>query len=153
GDALGAPALDPIACWRVERAGETVFVRTKLPEPAPPPRSTDKRPPASVLVLGGGGARLAASQMLRRQGYEGPITILRAADPPPCDRPNLSKDFLAGTAPEDWMPLRGPEFYTDQKIDLVLQARAASIDVKQRTVQLDNGKAHHFDALLIATGA
>src|SRR5580765_4547802 len=34
GEALRAPALDPIACWRVERVADKVFVREKLPEPA-----------------------------------------------------------------------------------------------------------------------
>ena len=153
GDALRAPALDPIPCWRVERAGESVYVRTKLPEPVPPPRSASARRPASVVILGGGAAGLAAADMLRRQGYDGPITMLSADDSPPVDRPNLSKDYLAGTAKEDWMPLRSPEFYTDKKIDLVLQARAASIDLNQRVVQLEGGKTHRFDALLIATGA
>ncbi|HKW02241.1 MAG TPA: FAD-dependent oxidoreductase [Vicinamibacterales bacterium] len=152
GDALRAPALDPIACWRVENNGDRVYVRAKLPEPVPPPASA-ARTPASVVILGGGAAGLAAADMLRRQGYGGSITMLSADDSPPSDRPNLSKDYLAGTAKEDWIPLRAPEFYTDNKIDLVLQARAASLDLTQRVVQLDGGKTHRFDALLIATGA
>jgi NADPH-dependent 2,4-dienoyl-CoA reductase/sulfur reductase-like enzyme/nitrite reductase/ring-hydroxylating ferredoxin subunit len=153
GDALRAPALDPITCWRVERKGDTAYVRTKLPEPEPPPSTSLTHAPGSVLILGGGAAGLAAADMLRRQGYDGPITMLSADDSPPPDRPNLSKDYLAGTAKEDWIPLRGPEFYTDKKIDLVLRARATSIDLKQRVVQLDGGKTHRFEALLIATGA
>jgi NADPH-dependent 2,4-dienoyl-CoA reductase/sulfur reductase-like enzyme/nitrite reductase/ring-hydroxylating ferredoxin subunit len=153
GDALRAPALDPIACWRVERTGDLVYARHKLPEPSPPSRSTGARPPASVVILGGGAAGLAAADMLRRQGYGGPITMLSADDSPPPDRPNLSKDYLAGTAKEDWIPLRSSDFYTDKKIDLVLHTRAASIDLAQRVIRLDDGKTHGFDSLLIATGA
>ena len=51
--------------------------------------------------------------MLRREGYDGPVTLVGAEPPGPVDRPNLSKDYLAGTAPEDWIPLRPPIFYEE----------------------------------------
>ena len=149
GEAVRAPALDSISSWRVERVGDKAFVREKqMPAAATAPRT-----PASIVIIGGGGAGLAAADMLRRHGYSGPLTMLSADDAPPTDRPNLSKDFLAGTAQEDWIPLRSPEFYTEQKIDLVLNARVASIDSKQKQVRLENGKMYPFDSLLIATGA
>jgi len=91
--------------------------------------------------------------MLRRQEYDGPITIISADDSPPPDRPNLSKDYLAGTAQEDWIPLRPPEFYTDNRIELLLNSRVSSIDVARREVLLENGSRRSFGALLIATGA
>ena len=46
----------------------------------------------------------------------------------PCDRPNLSKDYLAGNAPEEWVPLRPPEFYREHGIELHLGARVTAID-------------------------
>ena len=101
----------------------------------------------------GGAAGLAAADMLRREGYDGPVTMISADADPPCDRPNLSKDFLAGTAQEDWIPLRSSEFYQDQNIDLVLGAHVSSIDLSAKRVVVDSGKAHTFGALLIATGA
>src|SRR5262249_36730083 len=107
----------------------------------------------SIVILGGGAAGLAAADMMRREGYDGPITMLSADGDPPCDRPNLSKDFLAGTAKDDWIPLRAPEYYTEQQFDLVQNARATLLDVKQKQVTLENGKTYGFDALLIATGA
>jgi NADPH-dependent 2,4-dienoyl-CoA reductase/sulfur reductase-like enzyme len=79
--------------------------------------------------------------------------MVSADDSAPYDRPNLSKDFLAGTAPDDWIPLRAPEFYAERHIDLVLNSPVSSIDVKQRRVALENGTAYAFGALLIATGA
>jgi len=155
GDAVRAPALDPIACWRVERRGEMVFVREKMPEaqrsPAAP--GVARQAPSSVVIVGGGAAGLAAADMLRREGYEGPVTIISADDAPPTDRPNLSKDYLAGQAQEDWIPLRSPEFYTERRIELLLRSRVSAIDPSARTVTVADGSKRDFGALLIATGA
>ncbi|HEX7486613.1 MAG TPA: FAD-dependent oxidoreductase [Vicinamibacterales bacterium] len=109
--------------------------------------------PASVVIVGGGGAGLAAADMLRRAGYDGPVTMLSADDSSPSDRPNLSKDFLSGTAQDDWIPLRSAEFYAERRIDLVLNARVSSLDVQQKSVALETGKTYEYGALLIATGA
>jgi NADPH-dependent 2,4-dienoyl-CoA reductase/sulfur reductase-like enzyme/nitrite reductase/ring-hydroxylating ferredoxin subunit len=155
GEALRAPALDPIPCWRVEIVGDTAFVREKLPE-ANSRRSaptSSASVPASVVIVGAGAAGLAAADMLRREGYQGTVTMLSADDSPPYDRPNLSKDFLAGTAPEDWMPLRVPQFYAERNIDLMLNSRVSSVDLHRKRVQVENGKDYGFAALLIATGA
>ena len=151
GEALRAPALDPIERWRVERAGEKVFVREKIS--ALVTKSPSPGGPASVVIVGGGAAGLAAADMLRREGYEGGVTLISADEAPPCDRPNLSKDYLAGTAQEDWIPLRSAEYYKDNRINLVLDSRVSSIDVKRQRVQLANGTTREFGALLIATGA
>jgi apoptosis-inducing factor 3 len=156
GEALRAPALDPIACWRVERVDDMVFVRERLTAPSPRstlPPATSSSVPASVVIVGGGAAGLAAADMLRREGFQGTLTMISADDSAPYDRPNLSKDFLAGTAPDDWIPLRTPEFYAERHIDLVLNARVSSLDVQQRRVTLENGTQYAFGALLIATGA
>jgi len=154
GDAVRAPALDPIACWRVERQGDVAFVREKITaSPTRPTRPIDPTRPTSVVIIGGGAAGLAAADMLRREGYDGPIAMISADDSPPSDRPNLSKDYLAGTAQEDWIPLRSPEFYADNRIELMLAARVSSIDVGRREVLLKNGSRRPFGALLIATGA
>ena len=155
GEALRAPALDPIACWRVERAGTKVFVRERLATPKPPAPKDGKAGalPSSVTIIGGGAAGLAAADRLRREGYSGPIMLISADSSPPYDRPNLSKDFLMGTAPAEWMPLRTPEYFAERKIELLLDSRVASLDLKQRTVRLERGRQVDFDALLLATGA
>lgn len=152
GEPLRAPALDPISCWRVECRGDRVFIGDKLP--APRRRlAAAARAPQSVIILGAGAAGIAAALALRREGYEGTLTMISADDAAPYDRPNLSKDFLAGTAPEEWMPLRAPEFYTENHIDLVLSAPAAALDVRGRRVTLTSGKTYSYDSLLLATGA
>jgi NADPH-dependent 2,4-dienoyl-CoA reductase/sulfur reductase-like enzyme len=72
---------------------------------------------------------------------------------PPVDRPNLSKDYLAGSAPEDWLPLRTDSFYAEAGIDLRLESNVASIDTKARNVIIAGGGAIPYDRLLLATGA
>lgn len=152
GEALRAPALDPIQCWRVEQVGENVFVKEKAVRAAHRQLSTTMQP-SSILIIGGGAAGLAAADMLRREGYSGPLTMISADSAPPCDRPNLSKDFLAGTAPEEWILLRPPEWYSERNIDLILNSRATSLDTKQKKVTTEDGKKYEYGALLLATGA
>lgn len=155
---LHAPALDAIPRWRVERVGNNIFVREKLPEMALYPEPDAPKPPhspSSVVIVGGGAAGLAAADMLRRKRYEGPLTIISADDSSPYDRPNVSKDYLQGQQPlpDEWMNLRLPTYYSEQNIDLVLNSRVSSIDTRQKQVQLENGKIYSFGALLLATGS
>ena len=150
GQAERAPALNPLTCWDVEQRGDRLFVIGKAkPRPA---ATSNVKGLASVVILGGGAAGQAAAEMLRREGYQGKITMLSADASPPCDRPNLSKDYLAGAAPEEWIPLRPPEFFREHAIDLVLGARATGIDVAKKCVVVGSTQ-HPFDALLLATGA
>lgn len=154
GEALRAPALDAVSCWRVEQRDGKAFVREKIERTsrrASP--ATSAAMPQSVVIVGGGAAGNAAAEMLRREGYAGRLTMLSADESVPCDRPNLSKNYLAGSAPEEWIALRSPEFYAEQGIDLKLGARVAAIDTTQRHVQLADGSRHAYDALLLATGA
>jgi NADPH-dependent 2,4-dienoyl-CoA reductase/sulfur reductase-like enzyme/nitrite reductase/ring-hydroxylating ferredoxin subunit len=154
GEALRAPALDPIACWRVERDGDRIFVREKLPAAQKAPAATPARQaPSSIVIVGGGAAGVSAAEMLRRQGYEGPVALISADVDPPVDRPNLSKDFLAGEAQDDWIPLWPMDFYEEQHIELLLGRRVVSLDPKKRTVRLDDGSERSYGALLLATGA
>src|ERR1700722_14679548 len=126
-----APALNPIACWSVERREGRVFVLGKKASPSPTVSSAQ---PASIVILGGGAAGHAAAEVLRREGFGGKVTLVSADPSAPCDRPNLSKDYLAGNAPEDWLPLRPPEFFVERKIDLVLGTRATAIDLANKRV-------------------
>ena len=79
--------------------------------------------------------------------------MLSSDDAPPVDRPNLSKDYLAGGAPEEWLPLRDQSFYSDNAIDLRLNTTVAAIDPEAREVALAGGEKLPFDRLLLATGA
>jgi NADPH-dependent 2,4-dienoyl-CoA reductase/sulfur reductase-like enzyme/nitrite reductase/ring-hydroxylating ferredoxin subunit len=151
GEALRAPALDPIACYKVQQTGNKVVVKEKLDSERTEP--IEKARPASVVIVGGGAAGLAAAEMLRRRGHSGSLTMISAVEDPPVDRPNLSKDFLAGNAQDDWIPLRPTEWYKEQNIDLVINTRATALDTMQKKLTTDNGKTYDYDMLLLATGA
>ncbi len=153
GEPLRAPALNPVPCWRVEQRDGTVYVKEKVETAFGGARRPGRPAPESTVIIGGGAAGEAAAEMLRREGYSGPIAMFSDDEAPPCDRPNLSKDYLAGNAPEEWIPLRPPEFYGEQGIDLRLGARAAAIHADAREVELADGSRHRYGALLLATGA
>ncbi|HEX2601373.1 MAG TPA: Rieske 2Fe-2S domain-containing protein, partial [Gemmatimonadaceae bacterium] len=136
GEAVRAPALDAVSCWRVEQRDGNAYVRGKLEVPAPPRASTFNSVPQSVVIVGGGAAGNAAAEMLRREGYAGAITMLSADQSGPCDRPNLSKGYLGGAAPSESNPLRTPDFYKENRIDLRLNTRVTAIDTAKREIQL-----------------
>jgi apoptosis-inducing factor 3 len=152
GEATRAPALAAIPVWHVEREGERIFVRQKREHVKPRIKGVVDAP-ARIVIVGGGAAGFAAAEMLRRQEYQGSIVMLSAEAAAPVDRPNLSKDYLAGNAPEDWLPLRPDEFFSEANIDLRLGVEVAAIDPKAKKVLLAGGEGVPYDRLLLATGA
>src|SRR5215471_15121177 len=150
GEAIAAPALNNVASYKIEKRGERFFVTGKID------RKLQRKPktsPASVVIIGAGAAGGAAAEMLRREGYDGPVTLIGADESLPCDRPNLSKDYLAGSAPEEWILLRPPEFYREQKIDALTNTTVRGVDPKAKQVTLSDGRSLDYGALLLATGA
>lgn len=149
GEAVRAPALNPVSCYRVERQGDRVFVREKI-EAAPQRQAAGPDP---VVIVGAGAAGNAAAEELRRQGYGGRIVLIGPEPDPPYDRPNLSKDYLAGNAPEEWIPLHPLDFYEEKKIELLLGAKVTEIDPARKAVRLAGGAVLEYGALILATGA
>ena len=151
GEAVGAPAFDPVACWAVEERDGKVFVKDKTAptQPTQTPGGASKR----VVIVGGGAAGFAAAEMLRRKGFDGGVTLVSADPDAPYDRPNCSKDYLAGSAPAEWMPLRDAAFYQDQKIDLKTGIEVERFDPKAKLVYLKDGTSQPYDILILATGA
>jgi NADPH-dependent 2,4-dienoyl-CoA reductase/sulfur reductase-like enzyme/nitrite reductase/ring-hydroxylating ferredoxin subunit len=149
GAATRAPARDAVACYEILEQGDKLYVLGKRAASDPAPIFV----PESVLIVGAGAAGNSAAEKLRREGYRGQITLVGAEPFLPVDRPNLSKDYLAGTAPEEWIPLRSPEFYAEQQISVLLDTRVRSFDPKAKLAQLSNGTTLAYGALLLATGA
>jgi NADPH-dependent 2,4-dienoyl-CoA reductase/sulfur reductase-like enzyme/nitrite reductase/ring-hydroxylating ferredoxin subunit len=153
GEALRAPALNPIPCWTVERRDGRVHVGARserAPLQADPPPS---RAGETFVLVGTGAAAHAAAEMLRRRGFAGRLVMVGREPDVPYDRPNLSKDYLAGDAPEEWIPLRPRDFYDAHRIELRTGAAAGSLDPTARTLRLAGGETLPFDRLLLATGA
>ncbi len=147
--AAARPGRDAIPCYRVERAGGLVKVGAKVEQPQNELRSG----PDNVLIVGAGAAGNACAEELRRLGYRGPIAMFGTEPTTPVDRPNLSKDYLAGTAPEEWIPLRGRDFYSERRIDLFTEVEAVALDPLSSQIRLSNGQTMAYSSLLIATGA
>ncbi len=150
GQPLRPPALNSVSCWVVERRGDRVVVSGKKAAPRAPEVAADI---AAVLIVGGGGAGEVAAETLRREGYRGRITLVAAEPQGPVDRPNLSKDYLAGNAPEEWIPLRGDDFYREQEIELLTGVPVKEVPPGERTALLADGRALGWDRLLLAPGA
>jgi NADPH-dependent 2,4-dienoyl-CoA reductase/sulfur reductase-like enzyme/nitrite reductase/ring-hydroxylating ferredoxin subunit len=150
GEAIGAPALSDVSSWNIDKRGERFFVTGKIDKK---PVRKPKLSPASVVIIGAGAAGNAAAEMLRREGYDGPITLIGADEFLPYDRPNLSKDYLAGSAPEEWIPLRSADFYREQKIDTITNTSVTAIDPETKQLTLSDGRSLAYGALLLATGA
>jgi NADPH-dependent 2,4-dienoyl-CoA reductase/sulfur reductase-like enzyme len=152
GEALRAPAFDPLACWKVEQRDGLVFVGEKRPAAKPKSSATGKAP-GKIVIAGGGAAGFAAAEMLRRMGHQGDIIMVSDDAAAPVDRPNLSKDYLAGAAPEEWVPLRGDDWYAENGIDLRLGTKIGAVRPREHEVLLADGSTIAYDRLLLATGA
>jgi NADPH-dependent 2,4-dienoyl-CoA reductase/sulfur reductase-like enzyme/nitrite reductase/ring-hydroxylating ferredoxin subunit len=155
GEALRAPALNPVACYEViERAGRVV-VTGKRAKPGLEPRRARRgtAAPPSVAIVGAGAAGNSAADELRRLGFEGTITLIDRDQQAPYDRPNLSKDYLAGTAPEESLPLHPRAFYNERGVELVLGRHITALDPARKRLTFDDGTSRAFGAIVLATGA
>jgi len=168
GAASHAPALNDLTSYTVLIENDIVRVTSKRNATrlhsddrprgsrAPDKVLLDESPvvgPSSVFIVGASAAGIACAEMLRREGYRGPITLADRDPDVPYDRPNLSKDYLAGNAPEEWLPLHPPDFFESQRIRILSGVEVEQIDTGSRKVRLSNGSEHRYGALLIATGA
>ncbi|GAA2860392.1 NADPH-dependent 2,4-dienoyl-CoA reductase/sulfur reductase-like enzyme [Aminobacter niigataensis] len=97
-------------------------------------------------------AGLRAAEELRRQGFDGSIKMVTAEAVAPYDRPQLSKSLLVGTTSVEKAIYRDAEYYNNLSIDLLLEHRVGSLDLRERCLKTSRGSVD-FDDLVICTGA
>ena len=151
------PALDPLPQFpvRVENGNIVVQLPESVPDRARAPMASfnpqvDQR---TYVLVGAGAAGLTAAQTLREVGFEGRIILITEEEQAPYDRPNLTKAFLTGEAPPEWMPLREDTFYEEHDIELWTGRKVTCIDALGLSVHFEDGERLLADELLIATGA
>ncbi|MGH9456990.1 MAG: FAD-dependent oxidoreductase [Thermoanaerobaculia bacterium] len=149
GGVLRAPALAPLPLWNVEERDGRIAVTG----PAEAPRPVPAAGPESVVIIGAGAGGTNVADTLRREGYEGRILLVTGETDLPYDKPNLSKDYLAGHAPAEWLPLHPEEYYREQRIELRLGSRVTAIDTGAKQIATSSGERIPYGALVLATGA
>ena len=102
------------------------------------------------MVIGGGAGSAAAVAELRKQGFDGSLTLVSAENTVPYERPPLSKGFLLGTSGQ--VPVKDAAWYEQASVELILGSRATRLDLAARTVTLSGGAVLCYDQLLLATG-
>jgi len=155
GARLEPPANDSLQKFETRIDGQNVIV--KLPEKIEgnkPPlipviKNTDKR---RFVIIGGGAAGYSAIQTLREDGFDGEIIMISKESFAPYDRPNVSKDYLAGDADATWMPLRGENFYKEACITIMLNKNVTGVNPKEKKISFEDGGSITYHKLLIATG-
>lgn len=155
GDLLEPPARDSLPGYEVILKDKDVFV--KVPDELeasrmPSMSKKDENDKSTYVIIGGGASGNAAAQAMREAGFKGSIKMITQEDKFPYDRPNLSKDYLQGTAEAEWMPLRSEVFYKEYGIEILFNKKVKSVDSENNSIAFDNGEEIKFDKLLIATG-
>jgi len=152
GGVEGGPAFNPLGRWEVSEENGTVRVGERLTRDPLTPRRTPVHRPDNVVIVGAGAAGSSAAETLRIEGYEGPVELVDPDPDAPYDRPNLSKDYLAGKAPEEWIPLRSRDFLEEHDIQRLVTP-VLEIDLKNHLLTLGGEERIPFGALLLATGS
>jgi NADPH-dependent 2,4-dienoyl-CoA reductase/sulfur reductase-like enzyme/nitrite reductase/ring-hydroxylating ferredoxin subunit len=149
GTAVRPPALDGVPVYQVRVEGEDVYIGGATEPVLEMPAGSDDR---TFLIVGAGAAGNAAAETLRREGFAGRIVLATADSEPPYDRPMLSKQYIAGNATDDMLPLRSASFYERLQIDIRTNHAATELEPSALRVSFENGSAVHGDAILLATG-
>ncbi|MFE6609638.1 NAD(P)/FAD-dependent oxidoreductase [Amycolatopsis sp. NPDC057786] len=106
----------------------------------------------TVLVVGAGQSGFGVATSLRDKGFDGRVVLIGDEPGLPYQRPPLSKGYLAGTAGDAQLRLRPEDFFAEKDIELI-PGRVASVDRDDTKVVLEDGSAHEYDHLVLATGA
>jgi NADPH-dependent 2,4-dienoyl-CoA reductase/sulfur reductase-like enzyme/nitrite reductase/ring-hydroxylating ferredoxin subunit len=149
GAVLRAPAPSPLPVWQVEQRDGQYVVGARIEQK--PLRA--EAGPESVVIVGAGAAGVNVAVTLRSEGYAGRVVLISRETDLPYDKPNLSKDYMAGAAPPEWLPLHPREYYEDQRIELRLGETVSAVETRTNTITTSSGERISYGALVLATGA
>lgn len=156
GSLIEPPALDEIPSYETRVDGDTVIVSIPPKSDKPEkPDMTEQKPSKDdrvFVIVGAGAAGTMAAQTLREEGFLGRIILITREDRIPYDRPNLSKEYMAGKAEPEWMPLRDDEFFKENDIELQKNREVVEVDFKEKNIKFNDSTGLTFDRLLLATG-
>lgn len=154
GHRLEAPALNGLPTYEVRIENDQVFVRltTDKESMENPMSAPDEANSETYVIIGSGGAGAFAAEGMREGGFTGKILMLTASEETPYDRPNCSKDYLQGKAPDEWMPLRTEEFYKDYGVEIRTKQYVTAIDSAAKQIKLASGEMISYDKALICSG-
>ena len=105
-----------------------------------------------IVVIGAGQAGASLVAKLRKEGFEGEITLIGAETAPPYQRPPLSKAYLLGEMEKERLFLRPESFYAENNITLKLGATVTGLDPVAKTVSLGD-EVIAYDQLALTTGS
>ena len=155
GRQLEPPGLDALQAYEVRLDGDDVIVR--VPSEATGHRvvemsGRDGSDERTFVVLGGGAAGQYALEALREKGFAGRLVMVTREAETPYDRPNCSKEYLQGEAPEAWMFLRDAAFYDGIDVERMHDRTVVELDAQGRTLTFHDGETLAFDGIVICTG-
>lgn len=153
---LEACGIDGLPTYDIRIEGEDVIVRVPDDSPGRVANVMARPEPANkktYAIIGGGAAAAYAAEGMREAGFTGRIVMINAEEELPYDRPNCSKEYLQGEAPEEWMPLRPESFYKEHDITLLKGHRVTKVDTGNKKVHFEKGDPLEYDKLLVATGS
>lgn len=152
GEAVGAPAFDPLPAWIVEQTGNRVFVTGPAERRTLPVRTFEGHSEPGIVIIGGGAAGFAAAHALRERGHEGPVTVVSTDTDPPYDRTLLTKDYLDGKFGAERLPICSTGLQA-LGVTFIGGSRVVAIDRTGRQLELADGRRLPYKRLLLATGA
>jgi apoptosis-inducing factor 3 len=150
GAAICAPAFDRLAAYRIEKRGKDFCVRERLTGHDPARKSRGKGSP--IVIVGGGAAGFSAADALRREGWDGEAILYSEEREQPYDRTLLTKDYLDGSFGDDRLGIAQHDLASlDVKFEGGVGAN--SLDARNKTIQLGDGRSQSYRKVLLATGA
>ncbi|MFH6785308.1 MULTISPECIES: apoptosis inducing factor family protein [Methylobacterium] len=148
GEAVGAPAFDPLPCYRAEERDGRITVTGRRHAPA----KSAGRDPGRIVIVGGGAGGHACAEWLARAGHGAAVTLVSDDPDPPYDRTFCSKQYLSGKAKRE-ATLLAPKGFDRGEGPRYLRDRVVSLDLGAEEAVTAGGERLPYDALVIATGA